>query len=82
MQQYTIGYAVLASQLDMPLEPDGAYRSELSFAALAYDKDGGALWGTKTRLDTIPKSQIARIRRDGFRAVQSFRFQSTPRFCG
>lgn len=73
MQQYTISYSLFAKQLEMPVSVDGAYHSELSFSLLAYDEDGGTLWGTKSKLeDTIPQSRIAGIRRDGFRAVQSF----------
>ena len=73
MQQYAIEYAVLAKLLDMPVSPDGAYHSDLSFALIAYDEDGGTLWGTKTKLqDSIPRSRIAQIRGDGFRAIQSF----------
>jgi len=73
MQRYAIVYAVLAKLLDMPVSADGAYHSDLSFALIPYDEDGGALWGTKTKLqDSIPQSRIAQIRSDGFRAAQSF----------
>jgi hypothetical protein len=73
MQQYAIEYNVLAKLLNFPLAADGAYHSDISFALIAYDEDGGTLWGTKTTLqDTIPQSRIAQIRSDGYRAVQSF----------
>jgi hypothetical protein len=73
MQQYAIAYAVLVSQLDLPKSANGAYHSDISMAALAFDQDGETLWGTETRLkDEIPASKIDNIRKDGFQAVQTF----------
>lgn len=72
MQQYTIGYALLASQLDIPKSANGVYHSDLSMAALAFNEDGETLWGTKTRLkDDIPASKIGSIRENGFQAIQT-----------
>jgi VWFA-related protein len=73
MQQYAIAYAVLGNQLDLPMSANGAYHSDLSMAALAFDEDGETLWGTKTRLkDEIPASKIDSLRKDGFQAIQTF----------
>jgi VWFA-related protein len=73
MQQYAIAYSVLASQLDLPKSVNGAYHSDLSMAALAFDEDGETLCGTKTRIkDEIPVSKIDNIRKEGFQAIQLF----------
>ena len=73
MQQYAVAYSVLIEMLKMPVAGDGAYRSDLIFSVLAYDEDGATLWGNRTRLeDTIPATRIDAIRRDGFRAAQTF----------
>ena len=73
MQQYAIQYGVLVSQLKIPKSADGVYHSDFSMVALAFNQDGETLWGTKTRLkDDIPASKIDSIRKDGFRAMQSF----------
>jgi VWFA-related protein len=71
MQQYAIKYAVLASQLDIPKSAEGRYHSDLSFAALAFSRDGETLWGAATRLkDDIPAAMIDKIRKDGFQSMQ------------
>jgi VWFA-related protein len=72
MQQYVIQYGVPASQLDLPRPANGAYQSDLSMAALAFNEDGETLWGTKTELkDEIPVSKIGMIRKDGLQAAQA-----------
>jgi VWFA-related protein len=72
MQQYVIQYGVPVSQLDIPRSANGAYQSDLSMAALAFNEDGETLWGTKTELkDEIPVSKIGMIRKDGFQASQT-----------
>ena len=73
MRQYVIEYAVLASQMELPKSANGFYQSDLSMAALAFNKDGDTLVGTKMRLkDDIPASKIENIRKDGFQAIQTF----------
>ena len=73
MQQYAVAYSVLVDMLKMPVGGDGAYHSDLFFSVLAYDEDGATLWGARTLLeDTIPRARIDAIRRDGFRAAQTF----------
>jgi len=73
MQQYAVAYSVLVNPPKMPAGDDEAYRSDLVFSVLAYDEDGATLWGARTRLeDTIPRARIDAIRRDGFRAAQTF----------
>jgi hypothetical protein len=63
---------VPVSQLDIPRSANGAYQSDLSMAALAFNEDGETLWGTKTELkDEIPVSKIGMIRKDGFQASQT-----------
>jgi VWFA-related protein len=72
MQQYAITYSVLTKMLKDP-DSGGAYRSDLVFSVLAYDENGATLWGNSTRLkDNIPHTRIDAIRRDGFRAAQTF----------
>jgi VWFA-related protein len=73
MQQYVIQYGLLAKQLDLPRSANGDYHSDLSMAALAFNEDGGTLWGTETRLkDDIPPAKIDNIRKDGFQVAQTF----------
>jgi VWFA-related protein len=73
MQQYAIVYSVLAELMGMPAGDDGAYHSDLAFSVLAYDEDGATLWGSSTRLeDTVQRARFEAIRRNGFRAVQTF----------
>jgi hypothetical protein len=73
MQQYTIQYAVLASQLDLPKSVNGAYHSDISVGALAFNDDGETLWGTRTRLkDDIPPAKIDSIRKDGYQVELPF----------
>ena len=73
MQQYVVQYGVLAKQLALPRSTSGTYHSDLSMAVLAFNQDGDTLWGTKTQLkDDIPPAKIDDIRKDGFRAAQTF----------
>ena len=73
MQQYVVQYALLASQLELPKSANGAYHSDLSIAALAFNQDGETLWGTATRLkDDIPAKKINEIRENGYQAAQTF----------
>jgi VWFA-related protein len=73
MRQYVIQYGVLAKQLVLPRSANGVYHSDLSMAALAFNQDGATLWGAETRLKAdIPSSKIDSIRKDGFRAAQTF----------
>ena len=71
MQRYAIEYAVLASQLALPLA-NGVYRPRLSVAALAFNADGETLYGTKARIeDAIPASNIDNIRKNGYLAAHT-----------
>ena len=73
MQRYAVVYSVLARLLELPKSANGAYQSDISVAAMAFDKDGKTLWGTKTRLkDEIPASKIDNILKDGIRVVRAF----------
>jgi hypothetical protein len=73
MQQYMVQYGVLAKQLALPKSTNGVYHSDFSMAVLAFNEDGDTLWGTKTQLkDDIPPAKIDDIRKDGFRAAQTF----------
>jgi len=73
MQQYQVQYGLLTKQLVLPESPNGDYHSDLSIAALAFNEDGDALWGTKARLkDDIPASKMKEIRENGYRAMQAF----------
>jgi hypothetical protein len=73
MQQYQVQYGLLTKQLVLPESSNGGYHSDLSIAALAFNQDGDALWGTKARLkDDIPASKMNEIRENGYRAMQAF----------
>jgi VWFA-related protein len=73
MQQYAIEYGVLASQLDIPKSADGRYHPDVTFSALAFNRDGETLWGTVTRIKgDIPAAKIDKIRKDGFQPMQTF----------
>lgn len=73
MQQYAIAYGVLAKQLEIPKSTNGRFHSDLSFAVLAFSRDGEILCGTETRLkDDIPAAMIDKVREDGFQATQRF----------
>lgn len=71
LQRYVVQYAVLAKQLDLPAAQGRVYRPNLSFAVLAFDKDGNALSGIQTSIeDAIPASKLNQVKSNGYRAVQ------------
>jgi VWFA-related protein len=70
LQRYAIRYAVLAKQLDLPVNKGTVYTPDLTFAVLAFDSDGVTLAGLqKTIQDAIPASRIADVERDGYRML-------------
>lgn len=71
LQRYVVQYAVLTRQLDLAAGSDGVAHPRLSFAVLAFDKDGNALSGIETRIeDAIPAARIAAAEAEDYRAVQ------------
>jgi VWFA-related protein len=71
LQPYTIQYAVLANQLELPASAKGAYLPHLSLAALAFDADGNTLCGIDTTIaDAIPPSRIDDVLLNGYKPVQ------------
>jgi hypothetical protein len=71
LQPYTIQYAVLANQLELPASAKGAYLPHLSLAALAFDADGNTLCGIDTTIaDVIPPSRIDDVLLNGYKPVQ------------
>jgi VWFA-related protein len=73
MQQYAVQYGVLAKQLDLPRFADGAYHSDLSIAALAFDEDGTTLWGTQSQVkEAIAAAKLTEFRKSSVETVQTF----------
>jgi len=71
LQSYAIQYAVLATQLELPISDNGAYLPHLSLAALAFDADGSTLCGIDTKIaDVIPSSAIDDVLLNGYKPVQ------------
>jgi hypothetical protein len=70
LQRYAFRFAVLAKQLDLVANKDGAYAADLTFAVLAFDSDGVTLTGMQKSIqDSIPAERIAEIERDGYRML-------------
>jgi hypothetical protein len=73
MQQYAVQYGVLAKQLDLPKSADGAYHSDLSIAALAFDEDGTTLWGTQSQVkEAISAAKLTEFRKSSVETIQTF----------
>lgn len=72
LQTYVVHYAVLARELDLNADSDGVARPQLSFAILAFDKDGAPLSGIQTKVDdSIPAARVGAMEREGYRAMQA-----------
>jgi VWFA-related protein len=71
MQQYSIQYSVLASQLDFPMDTKGIYRPHISLAALAFNVEGETQWGINTEIEgAVSASEIHGVLQSGYRAMQ------------
>ena len=71
MQHYVISYAMLARQLGLTLGQDQIRRGTFEFAVMAYDDDGKALDGIRTKIqDAIPPERYQRIQQNGYDIIQ------------
>ncbi len=72
LQTYVVHYAVLGRELDLDADSDEVARPRLSFAIIAFDKDGIPLSGIQTKIDdSIPASHVDAVEREGYRAMQA-----------
>jgi hypothetical protein len=71
MQRYVISYALVARQIELSANEEGARQASLEFGISAYDQDGGKVASIDTRVDdTLPPERYAKIASDGYRVAQ------------
>ena len=72
MQRYVIVYGLLLRQLSLTSMPDGTRRGSLDFAVMAYNDDGLALDGIRSKVDdVIQPERYKHLVDNGYQVVQT-----------
>jgi hypothetical protein len=73
VQHYSIDYAILGRQLEMPEISAGKYKTAMIFAVAAFSPDSLIVNGTEVSVkNEIPEAQYKKIRTQGYHAELNF----------